>query len=302
MTPADCHHVLAVCLPDLAVREVRYLAEGWDSTVFEVNGSLIFRFPKRADVAAQLERERRLLPALAPSLPAPIPVFRYVVTRGPAAPFGFAGYATLPGEQLSSVTLSASAVARLMDDLGRFLAALHRFPVERARALGVLSEHPSGGKEPWRRFADATLVMVRPLLSAEEQHRLSRWFIDSEDGLFDFTPVLTHSDLADEHILVNPDSGDLTGVIDFGDVAIGDPAIDLAGPLALFGEGPVQRAVNVYGHADANALLRRAAIYGALSPLHEIRFGLATDRAEHVRAGLERLRAGLLSERAPGQG
>lgn len=65
--------MLDACLPELPVDAVEYLAEGWDSTVFTVNGELVFRFPKRADVAAQLRRELRLLPA-------PIPRFLYEST------------------------------------------------------------------------------------------------------------------------------------------------------------------------------------------------------------------------------
>jgi aminoglycoside phosphotransferase (APT) family kinase protein len=295
MIPADCHRLLAECLPDLTVTGVRYLAEGWDSTVFEVNDALVVRFPKREDVAQQLEREQRLLPELAPSLPAPIPVFQHVVARCPAAPLGFAGYPKLPGEQLSSLTLSGHKAERLMEQIGRFLEALHRFPVGRARELGALPEHVSGGADSWRRFASETQARVRPLLSTAEQGKLSRWFTDAEKGLFDFTPVLTHSDLGDEHILVNPATGDLTGVIDFGDVAIGDAAVDFTGLLGVFDERMVRRALDAYGRPGDGALLRRSAVYGALSPLHEIRFGLAVADADHVRAGLEGLRAGLLS-------
>jgi hypothetical protein len=37
-------------------------------------------------------------------------------------------------------------------------------------------------------------------------------------------------------------------------------------------------------------LLRRAAVYASLSPLHEALFGLGTGKAEHATAGLTALR------------
>jgi hypothetical protein len=54
--------------PDLPVRDVRFLAEGWDSQAYEIDGTWIFRFPKRADIQKDLEVEASLLPHLAAHL------------------------------------------------------------------------------------------------------------------------------------------------------------------------------------------------------------------------------------------
>jgi aminoglycoside phosphotransferase (APT) family kinase protein len=283
-------------MPDLAVTGVRYLSEGWDSAVFLVNERLIVRFPKRPDVLAQLKREYRLLPELAPSLPVPVPAFSHFVQGCAAAPLGFAGYPLLPGEQLCALTLSAEQTARLAEQTGRFLAALHAFPVERARALGIEAQHPSGGPRPWHRFVEETLTALSHLLSASERRWLVRWFSVVEDeGLFEFAPALTHCDLGDEHLLVDRRTGDLTAVIDFGDAGIGDPAIDFTGLLRELGEAATRVALRAYGRADAAALLRRAARYGELSPLHELRFGVFVNDEGHIAAGLSRLRAELLA-------
>jgi aminoglycoside phosphotransferase len=40
--------------------------------------------------------------------------------------------------------------------------------------------------------------------------------------------VLCHGDLYDRHLVVDPDDGSLRGVIDWGDVHLGDPGVDLA--------------------------------------------------------------------------
>lgn len=53
---------------------MRLLSEGWDNTVWLVDGRWVFRFPRREGVIPGIEREMVLLPRLAP-LPIPVPVF-----------------------------------------------------------------------------------------------------------------------------------------------------------------------------------------------------------------------------------
>ena len=57
----------------VALRSVGLLAEGWDNTVWLVDESWVFRFPRRAAAVAGVEREIAVLPRLAPFLPLPIP-------------------------------------------------------------------------------------------------------------------------------------------------------------------------------------------------------------------------------------
>jgi aminoglycoside 2''-phosphotransferase len=295
MDAETCRRVLRTCLPSPAPRDVRYLAEGWASTVFLIDNGLIIRFPKNRDAAETLEREARLLPELAPRLPVPIPVFRYVVRDCPGYPFPFAGYPLVPGVQLATRPTSTRATPTLARQTGAFLSALHAFPVVRAEALGIPPAHVAGGSGPWRRFAALAAEQLGPLLTATERTTLAAWFARAAgEGLFDFEPVLTHGDLGPDHLLVDPGIGDLTGVIDFGDVGVGDPAIDFTGLLRWCG-GPFARAaLDAYtGPADAR-LLDRAACYAALGPVHEIIYGVSIADAEHATRGLAALRAGIL--------
>ena len=39
-----------------------------------------------------------------------------------------------------------------------------------------------------------------------------------------------------EHVLINPHSGSVNAIIDWGDTAIGDPAVDFAGLYTWYGE------------------------------------------------------------------
>ena len=62
LNAAQVASIIKVQFPDVSLSSVAHLGEGCDSTAFEVNGQLVFRFPKRADVDQQLAIESRILP------------------------------------------------------------------------------------------------------------------------------------------------------------------------------------------------------------------------------------------------
>src|SRR5687767_3801770 len=66
--------LIADQFPDLAPVAVTYIGEGYDSTAVDVNGSWVFRFPKRADVEAQQLLELRVLPVLGERVPLAVPL------------------------------------------------------------------------------------------------------------------------------------------------------------------------------------------------------------------------------------
>ena len=121
--------VLRTRFPALEIHEWRAIEDGWDSLVLEVNGEWIFRFPRRAEVEEWVEREVVLLPELAETLPVAVPRFDLVARNAASS-----ASATGSSSERRPAPICPSAAG---EDLGRFLAALHRFPVERARALGV---------------------------------------------------------------------------------------------------------------------------------------------------------------------
>ena len=78
---------------------------------------------------------------------------------------------------------------------------------------------------------EIVLEGLEPHLPAELLTALSR--VLDDDRRFTISspesPVLTHSDLHEEHILVDPASGRPSGIIDWSDLSIVDPAVDFVG-------------------------------------------------------------------------
>jgi len=272
--------LVAELFPALNPRSVVAIEGGWDSLVLEVDGEWVVRVPRRPEVREWLEMEVRLLPELAPTLPVPIPRFEHVAANGVRA----VAYRKLPGEAVNASRPRVGAA------IGHFLAALHAFPVDRARELGVPS-HDIGWRERYRAFADDLLQRANQLLGDERPAAEAMFaaYLDDE-GNFAFTPTLIHSDLGREHILATGDR--LTGVIDWSDARVGDPAYDLS--WLLHGTSPpfADAVLAAYGATEA-ALGERALFFHRLGPWHELHYGLHFDRPEFVESGLAGVRSRL---------
>jgi aminoglycoside phosphotransferase (APT) family kinase protein len=61
-----------------------------------------------------------------------------------------------------------------------------------------------------------------------------------------YTPVLIDGDKAVYHILFDPISQKISGLIDFGTAGLGDPACDIAVQLGNYGESIVRRMESDY--------------------------------------------------------
>ena len=124
---------------------------------------------------------------------------------------------------------------------------------------------------------------------AEEQPAAHALFTDYLERSHDFDPVVLHGDLGPEHLLAK--AGRLSGVIDWGDARIGDPALDLAWLLYGTGASFATEVLRAYG-GDGD-LRRRALYFRRLGPWHEVLFGLKHDRPKLVDSGLMGVRARL---------
>jgi len=251
--------------PALRIDTLTYLGEAKDHVVCLANGQLVFRFPKRPEAEQKLRMEIQLLPELAPTLPLPIPQYNHIARApGRAFPRVFAGYPLLAGHPLTDYIPAIWDTPWWAPAVGTFVTALHRFPVARARQLGV----PSGTAKAWRsRYQNlyhGVQEKVYPLITHRQQAAIRRYFEDFLDNPrhFEWEPVLLHHDIYSGHILLDVDSRQVTGIIDFSDCEIGDPAVD------------VRDAWEPYygGTMDATWAARRA-FYYHLQPLAEIAAG-----------------------------
>ncbi|MCI0437912.1 MAG: phosphotransferase, partial [Chloroflexi bacterium] len=109
--------------PEIEIRAATPMLDGWDSVVLDINGEYIFRFPRRPDVEAQLEKEIALLPELAKTLPLAVPRFEFFGRGGPEG-LRFVGYRKIKGVPLEAEVAQSHRRPQLVRQLARFLTAL----------------------------------------------------------------------------------------------------------------------------------------------------------------------------------
>ena len=284
------HELLAEQFPELDASSARLLGEGWDNSVWVVEERWAFRLPRRDIAIPGVQRELAVLPALAPLLPAPIPVPRFVGAPSDRFPWPFFGAELLPGVEPCDAGLSDDDREELGGELGRFLRVLHS--EETLARVDPRSELPD---DPLRR-ADMPFRVTRTRERIAELPpdvwrppvRVAEVLAEAERLPPRARRVLTHGDLHVRHLLV--ERGGVTGVIDWGDLCRSDPAIDLMLVWSLLPPAGRDRFAEVYGVLDEeDVLLARVLAFflGLTLAIYAHDVGHAALQRECV-AGLER--------------
>jgi aminoglycoside phosphotransferase (APT) family kinase protein len=192
-------------------------SSGWDNEIYRLGDDLAVRLPRRRIGADQTEKEHRWLPVLGPQLPLAIPVPAGKGLPGEGYPWHWTVCPWLPG-QMAALTPVAD-----MSRVAMSLAGL----VKALRAID-----PAGG--PVSEFRDGPLVGRDPVIRAaaaalKDRLDVRRLLAVWDDALaappWTGPPVWMHGDLHPANLLVS--NGELTAVIDFGLLGVGDPACDL---------------------------------------------------------------------------
>ncbi len=178
--------------------------------------------------------------------------------------------------------------AHFANDVGRFLARLHAIEVDAARGAGApeLDLWP----DRYRPMIEDCLPLL-PLRTRAWLTSTAAAFV-AAGGTSTAPRRLVHGDISPQHLRVDED-GVLSGVIDFGDAMIADPAIDLAGVLWGYGWPLAEQVLAAYVESGATLdddARRRMRFYVDTVPLFLVRYGDAVDSTgDTLRAGVRQL-------------
>ena len=276
--------VIAAQFPKLSPRSVTRLGEGSDFRAYLVDERWVFRFPKSAEAATRLQAEIAVLPALALELPLPIPDYRFVGAPSAAFAYPFAGYAKLSGMPAMPLTVSEAAQDAAAEALGGFLTAVHRQDFGRAVAAGVPGRSSGICLVDMRHEAAAHLKVIGSLLEREIEERC-RHFLNDPARLppeSNGPDRWIHADLSAEHVLIDPISGAIAGIIDWTDMRIDDIAVDFAGLWHWQGDRGVDIALRHYGGVADPGMRDRIRYIGLWKAIEDIRYGHATSDRGYV--------------------
>ncbi len=282
-----CRALIALHYPGL-IRDgqtITAVEDGWDSLVLDIDDTYIFRFPRRIETIAGYKKEAALLPALVKVLSCQVPRFEFICLEDMDPSRCFVGYRKIHGIQLS---VEIAALPLLARELANFLDELHSFPRNQAEKLTLSRSDVPQWKQTYQDFYSWVQANVYPMVEKPARLKIAAlWesFLSQEIN-FEFEPVLIHRDLCGDHILCNARSPFLSGVIDWEDAMLGDPAFDFVGLLYIGGQNFLERVLGDYHGAVDETFLNRIAFYLAAIPFHQIRFGLQTGDESHVHEGL----------------
>ena len=276
----------------MVVDSIVFAGEGMDYLALKVNDEYVFRFPKLAEAAAKLEVEAALLPELQGRLDLRIPSPE-LVGVDPSTGLTFVGYRWIEGvplEQEIFSTLGSEAQIGLMEQIARFLPDLHAFPIDRAARLGLKTRD---FKAEYTGRYESVRELVLPRLSHYERAYVERLYDDylSDPGNFDYEPVVVHADLSPDHVIFDPVTKTIAGIIDLSDVVIGDPDFDLHWLHESYGDGFLSKYLAYNPHPAPHRLRRKLRFFYRSSTVDDVLLGFQRDDREAVESGLAELRA-----------
>jgi aminoglycoside phosphotransferase (APT) family kinase protein len=188
---------------------------------------MLVRLPSAEAYALQVEREQGWLPKLAPLLPVQIPEPLAAGEPSLGYPWRWSIYRWIEGQTI--LHLPADGFAALARDLAEFLSALHAIESTDGPEAGPESFHRGGSLRVYdhetRRAAEVLDGRVDVSLAMRVWDR-------ALESSWSRPPVWVHGDVSEGNLLMR--NGRLSGVIDFGQLSIGDPACDLALSWTLF--------------------------------------------------------------------
>jgi len=216
------HRLIAVQFPqwkDLRIDPVAL--GGWDNRTFHLGTEMLIRMPSAEAYEPQVEKEHFWLPKLAPLLPFEIPQSIAIGMPGEGYPWKWSIRRWIEGTPASGVTkIDLVALAK---DLAKFLSALHSIDAKNGPLPGFHSFYrgsPLHHYDAETRKAIETLkdrIDAQSAIELWEKALASRW---------ERPNIWIHGDLSPGNLLIR--DGCLSAVIDFGQMAVGDPSCDLS--------------------------------------------------------------------------
>lgn len=244
---------LATQFPELSpLKEIICVDAGWDNLVFLVNQKIIFRFPRRKISVALIEQENQVLKNLQSYITLQIPNPEFIGHPSKDFPYPFHGYALIPGVAAERADLTLPQRIASLKPLTEFLSQLHAIDSKHAANIGA--KIPVFDRTQIQKTIAILQERVQKIL-ALNIYKLNAQRFQQELNLIQEIKLpanqhcLIHGDLYCRHLIFNDKR--LTGIIDWGDVAISHKSVDLAVIWSFFPASCHQEFLQCYGSVDA---------------------------------------------------
>jgi aminoglycoside phosphotransferase (APT) family kinase protein len=202
---------------------------GGEARAYHLEGDIVLKTqrPHRLRPRTSLSKEELFLRTLEREGDFPVP---QVLGYGHADGIEYLCLTRMPGTAMRHLELTPAQRAAALEELGRTLRRVHEID----QSTLATSELMPGDRSPTdlrTRFADTFERLADTLENSEGWDRaLDVRAIGAArlaDTPSETNPVALHSNPGPEHTFANPESGQFSGLIDFGDAYRSHPALDL---------------------------------------------------------------------------
>ncbi len=247
---ATIRQTLSAEITDLEMESLNIIETGWDHLVAEINGKWIFRFPRKKESIENLQREKNLLTYLKSYISLAVPQYQFFGRK-----IAFAGYQKLPGLHLNKQiydSLDPSVQNNIALSLATFFCELHTsVSKEQARLWGYgLAIRPIEKIATLSGMSDDIKRMLSEAISYASAE------LGNEKNLF-----FIHQDVNGDNSVFDENLGQMAGIFDFSDVAVGPYSWEFAALLDI----------------DLKLARKTSEIYAAKSNLKDPLIGGASD-------------------------
>lgn len=195
---------------------------GIDNVTFRLGKEMSVRLPSKSQYASQVQKEQKWLPVLAQyiSLEIPKPIAMGNLTE--QYPFNWSVYKWIDGESANNLSADNLDLEEIAYQLAQFLNELHKIDPDGGPLPGSQNFYRGGDLKVYDAETRSAIEKLRSFIDYKEANK--EWEV-ALSSHWSKEPVWVHGDLSAGNILVKDKK--LNAVIDFGCMAIGDPACDL---------------------------------------------------------------------------
>lgn len=256
--------------------------KGDDFFVVEINHEWMFRFPRNEISRKALEVEKAFLARFKAISPLPVPDHQYMGDD-------FVGYPKINGALLDVElfqSLSSQGRERIARQLGEFFSAVHNFPVDEAKRIGLTEGWDGWYVKIIQNFRDNIASRLPPSARKPAMTCIEQVLAKP------FESKVIHGDFSfEDHVFFDEGRGELSGVIDFADVTINDPAHDFQNILEYGGEEFFEAVMSHYRGREDPALLKRTKLRIEARPLFEASYSMLFGFNERFRERMKYIEA-----------
>ncbi len=281
--------------PDIKENDVKFFYHG-TYNVFEVKNQFIFRIPDKVFrnqrgvklIQKELKMLHHIHKYISVAIPAPI-----YLSIDPDFPL--MGYEKIEGLPLSKCYKKASMKEKfkIAREIGDFLSELHSDELLKEAIRNRIVESAFSCekyREYWEKYFENIQVSIFKSMNSTQKRwiiNLFNRFLNKKEN-FNFKYTIIHGDFDTSNILVDPKTLKITGIVDFEESRIYDPAADF---LFYDEEDDFLSEIlsNYKGKIDKNFEERMKFLYG-WSCLAYIEFGRNNNLPDMIEAGFQLLK------------